>query len=258
MTEINAFVERLRGAERDRVAIAPLVGEIPVGDVQTAYAVQAELTRRAVADGRRIVGRKIGLTSKVVQTQLGVDQPDFGALFADMEVGNGGVCRTDQLIQPRIEAEVAIVLERDLDHADSGMAELLRAVAFAVPALEIVDSRIEAWKISIVDTIADNGSSARFVLGTDPRKLTALDLLGCGMTLTRGGQTVSLGTGAACLGHPMNAALWLARTLAAAGEPLRAGDVVLTGALGPMVDARAGDAFAASIAGLGSVSVRFE
>jgi 2-keto-4-pentenoate hydratase len=254
---ILKVADALAKAEADRRQIAPIASELGIGDVNAAYQVQAELTRRGTAAGRRLVGRKVGLTSIAVQQQLGVNEPDFGVLFADMEVDHSGCVQTGQLIQPRIEAEIALVLDRDLNAADTTIAELMRAVAFVAPALEIVDSRIADWKISIVDTVADNGSSARFVLGNTIRKLTDVDLLTCGMVMTKDGSPVSVGSGAACLGHPLKAALWLARKLAAAGEPLRAGDVVLTGALGPMVSAQPGDSYEAKISGLGSVAARF-
>lgn len=255
---VAEIADLLEQAEADRVAVPPVRDRFADGDIVSAYAVQAELTRRRVTRGEQLVGRKIGLTSKAVQAQLGVDQPDYGALFAGMEVACSGVVATDRLIAPRVEAEVAFVLGRDLDRDVIGAADLLRAVDFALPALEIVDSRIADWEIGIVDTVADNGSSARFVLGTEPRRLDRLDLATAGMAMTANGATISIGCGAACLGHPVHAALWLARAMAAAGEPLRAGDVVLTGALGPMVDARAGMLVEARIAGFGPVSARFE
>ncbi|XSC47539.1 2-keto-4-pentenoate hydratase [Bradyrhizobium sp. RDT10] len=254
---VSKVADALAKAEADRTQIAPIVPQLGSGNVDAAYQVQAELTRRGLAGGRRLVGRKVGLTSIAVQQQLGVSEPDFGVLFADMEVEHLGCVDTERLIQPRIEAEIAIVLDRDLPASDTTAAELMRAVAFVAPALEIVDSRITDWKISIVDTIADNGSSARYVLGNVIRKLTDLDLLTCGMVMTKDGEVVSVGSGAACLGHPLKAALWLARKLATAGEPLRAGDVVLTGALGPMVSARKGEIYAAQISGLGTVQVQF-
>ena len=244
-------------AEAAGVPIPPVRTRFAAGDVAGAYAVQAELTRRRRDAGERLVGRKIGLTSRAVQVQLGVDQPDYGALFAGMEVACGGTMPAAGLIAPRIEAEVAVVLARDLTAPDLGMADLLRAVAFALPALEIVDSRIAGWDIGIVDTVADNGSSARFVLGTEPRLLAGLDLATMGMALAADGRTVSVGSGAACLGHPMHAALWLARAMAGGGDPLLEGDVVLTGALGPMVDARAGMHFEARFGGFAPVSVAF-
>jgi 2-keto-4-pentenoate hydratase len=254
---IANVADQLQKAEADRRQIAPIVSQLGQGDVDAAYQVQAELTRRRLAAGGRLIGRKVGLTSVAVQQQLGVSEPDFGALFADMESDHTGHIDTGMLIQPRIEAEIALVLDRDLERPDTNIAELMRAVAFVVPALEIVDSRIADWKISIVDTIADNGSSARFVLGNSIRKLTDVDLAASGMVMTRNGSIVSVGSGAACLGHPLKAALWLARKLAIAGEPLRAGDILLTGALGPMVGAQAGEDYEARISDLGSVRVRF-
>jgi 2-keto-4-pentenoate hydratase len=253
----EGIATRLMDAEAACRPIDPIAAELDARDVASAYAVQAEVTRRGLANGRRLVGRKIGLTSKAVQQQLGVDQPDYGALFADMEITTGGEVQSTKLIQPRIEAEIAIVLDRDLPEPDVTMGEVMRAVAYAVPALEIVDSRIKDWKITILDTVADNGSSARFVLGAAPKRLTDIDLESCGMAMTRNGAMVSVGSGAACLGHPLKAALWLARAMAAAGQPLRAGDVVLTGALGPVSPAAADEFYEARISGFAPVNVRF-
>jgi 2-keto-4-pentenoate hydratase len=252
----EGIATRLIAAEAACMPIDPIAAELKAGDVASAYAVQAEVTRRGLAGGRRLVGRKIGLTSKAVQQQLGVDQPDYGALFADMEIATGGEVQSAKLIQPRIEAEIAIVLDRDLPEPDVTMGEVMRAVAYAVPALEIVDSRIRDWKITILDTVADNGSSARFVLGAAPKRLTDIDLESCGMAMTRSGAIVSVGSGAACLGHPLKATLWLAHAMAAAGQPLRAGNVVLTGALGPVSPAAAGEFYEARISGFAPVNVR--
>lgn len=254
---LQHLAERLRLAERSVTAIAPLSSAFEPNDIASAYAVQAINVKHGVDHGRRLVGRKVGLTSKAIQQQFGVDQPDYGALFTDMEVEHDGQLSRAALIQPRIETEVALVLGRDIEHPDVGMAELMRSVAFVLPAMEIVDSRIADWKINILDTIADNGSSARYVLGLTPRLLTDLDLETCGMQMTCNGTTVSLGAGAACLGHPLKAALWLARTMAANSTPLRAGDLVLSGALGVAAPARAGETYEGRISGLGSVKVHF-
>lgn len=254
---VENIAARLQQAESSRKPIDPVADEIGAGQIEVAYAIQSEVTKRGIASGRRLVGRKIGLTSKAVQQQLGVDQPDYGALFADMEVATGESLAVAQLIQPRVEAEIALVLERDLTSVDVTLAELMRSTAYAVPALEVVDSRIRDWKITILDTVADNGSSARYVLGASPRRLTDVDLEACGMTMTRNGAIVSVGCGAACLGHPLRAALWLARTMARAGQPLRSGDVVLTGALGPVSPVTSGEFYEARISGFGPVSVSF-
>lgn len=244
---------RLRSAYKGG-QIPPLRDVLEPTDAAGAYAIQAINTRAWQDEGRRIVGRKVGLTAKAVQVQLGVDQPDFGVLFDDMRIENGGVLQPSKAIQPKAEAEVALVLARDLDGSDVDAAAVAEATDYAVAAIEIVDSRIEDWKISFADTVADNGSSAFFVLGEDRYPLEGLDLYTCGMALEVNGQIVSVGAGAACLGHPLEAAAWLARTLAVAGEPLRAGDIILTGALGPMVALKAGDEVVAKIGGLGRVS----
>ena len=255
MTSVDETAARLRACYDTGDTIPPIREGFAEGDTDTAYAIQEANTRFWVDQGRRLCGRKVGLTSKVVQQQLGVDQPDYGMLFADTDM-SGGEIDSSRLIQPRMEAEVAFVLGKDLTDPQLTLADVLSAVDYAVAALEVVDSRIADWQIGIVDTIADNGSSAMFVLGPEPCRLTDVDLLGCGMTLTKNGDTASLGTGAACLGHPAFAAKWLAQTMARTEFPLRAGDIILTGALGPMVDAAPGDAFEAHISGLGTVSTR--
>ncbi|WP_406449402.1 2-keto-4-pentenoate hydratase [Streptomyces sp. NBC_01622] len=247
----------LAEATRTGVACPPVRDLLDGGGLETAYAVQQLNVRRGLDSGRRIVGRKIGLTSPAVQRQLGVDRPDFGALFADMAVPDGGEVPVGRLLQPKVEAEVALVLGRDLPHPECTIVDVLRAVDFALPALEIVDSRVRNWDISLVDTVADNASCGLYVLGGTPVPLTAVDLRAVTMTMSRDGETVSEGTGADCLGSPLTAAVWLASALAERGDPLRAGDLVLTGALGPMTPAAPGDSFEAHISDLGSVRVRF-
>jgi 2-keto-4-pentenoate hydratase len=225
--------------------------------VGLAYEIQETNTRYWLAGGRRIVGRKIGLTSAAVQRQLGVDQPDFGMLFADMEIANGGEAAIARLLQPRAEAEVACVLQNDLRGAELTMDDLRQAIAYVLPAIEIVDSRIRDWNITLVDTIADNASSGLYVLGTQRRDLATVDLQSCAMTLTKNQAVVSSGSGAACLGHPLRAVKWLASKMVEIGRPLLAGDIVLSGALGPMTPVLAGDVVCADVDGLGGVSVTF-
>ncbi|KRV47870.1 2-keto-4-pentenoate hydratase [Wenjunlia vitaminophila] len=254
---VRAAAEALARAAETGVPCSPVRDRFAPADVAAAYAVQRVNVQRRVARGHRVVGRKIGLTSPAVQRQLGVDQPDYGALLSDMAVLDGGVVPGGRLLQPKVEAEVALVLGADLPHRGTTAADVLRAVEFALPALEVVDSRIADWDISLVDTVADNASSGLFVLGGTPVPLTSIDLRDVRMTLDRNGDLVSRGSGRDCLGSPLNAAVWLASTLAAVGDPLRAGDVVLTGALGPMAAASPGDAFEAHIDGLGSVRVGF-
>jgi 2-keto-4-pentenoate hydratase len=246
----DTLARRLRDAYRTG-PVPPLRDGLDATDLNGAYAVQATNTRIWVEEGRRIVGRKIGLTARAVQAQLGVDRPDFGVLFDDMAVDDGGVFATSAL-QPKVEAEVALVMARDLEDPRATVQQVTAAAAYAVPAIEIVDSRIADWKITFADTVADNASAGAFVLGAEPKLLSGLDLKTCGMVLEVNGAIASIGAGAACLGHPLHAAVWLARTLAERGEPLRAGDVVLTGALGPMVAIAPGMVVRASIGGLGS------
>ena len=255
-TTYQALADRLRAAY-EAGPVPPLRDGLVANDGVGAYAVQSLNTRLWQASGRRIVGRKIGLTAKAVQTQLGVDQPDFGVLFADMQIPDTGELQPAKVLQPKAEAEVALVLGRDVLNPMATAADVMDACDYAVAAIEIVDSRIADWKITYADTIADNGSSAFFVLGQIRKPLRGLDLYTCGMALEVNGVLASLGAGAACLGHPLEAAAWLIRTLSASGDTLRAGDVVLTGALGPMVALQPGNRVEAKIGGLGRVSFSY-
>jgi len=256
ITSYESLAARLRDAYAGS-AVAPLRDGLDPADGAGAYAVQDINTRFWGETGRRIVGRKIGLTAKAVQAQLGVDQPDYGALFADMQIEEGGILPADKVIQPKAEAEVALVLAQDITKASVTPADIAAATDYAVAAIEIVDSRIADWKITFADTVADNGSSAFFVLGKEGKKLDGLDLFTCGMALEINDAIVSVGAGAACLGHPLNAAAWLARVMIANGTPLKAGDILLTGALGPMAAISPGDQVKASIGGLGTVSFSY-
>ena len=254
----HSIAEALYQAEQNRQPIAPireLLAE--AATVDQAYAIQDINTQRALNNGRRIVGKKIGLTSFAVQQQLGVDSPDFGMLFADMAYEDGQSIAFSKLIQPKVEAEIALVLKSDLVQKKHTIEDIIAATDYAVAAIEIVDSRIENWKISLLDTVADNASSAAFVLGQNKVQLTDIDLVNCLMQMTCSGEVVSQGVGKACLDNPLNAAVWLADEMVRRGRPLKAGDIVLTGALGPMVAVQAGAAYQVEIEGLGSVTAAF-
>jgi 2-keto-4-pentenoate hydratase len=255
---IEQAAAALREAAQTHEYIVPLRETYEQLTIDDAYAIQRVNTERRLADGRRLVGCKIGLTSVAVQKQLGVDWPDFGMLFDDMGYGDGEPIPASILTQPKIEAEVAFVIGRDITVPNPGQLDVLNAIEYALPALEIVGSRIANWNIRITDTIADNASSSAYVIGNSPRKLSEFDLRLCGMVMERRGDPVSVGAGAACLGNPINAVVWLARTMAALGTPLKASDLVLSGALGPMVAVTPGDIFETRINGLGSVRAVFD
>ncbi|WP_353952530.1 fumarylacetoacetate hydrolase family protein [Knoellia sp. S7-12] len=256
-TAVLEAVERLESASRTGKPCPPVRDLIGESDLERAYAVQHSLAARRRAAGARVVGRKIGLTSPAVQRQLGVEQPDFGLLFDDMNVSGLATVPTGSLLQPRVEAEVAFVLRADLDQDGLNLGTVRRAVDHAVAALEIVDSRIAGWDIRITDTVADNGSSALFVLGEKQVRLDEFDPIAVTMRMTADDVLVSEGNGAACLGDPLLALLWLARTAQEVGDPLRAGQVVLSGALGPMHSVTPGTVISAEISALGTVSVTF-
>ncbi|WER49016.1 fumarylacetoacetate hydrolase family protein [Cupriavidus sp. WKF15] len=252
----NRAAAALREARQSGTPIPPISAGFAIASLEAAYEVAEINTRIRVAEGGRIVGRKIGLTSRAVQLQLGVDQPDFGMLFQDMEFQHAQEVPMRRLMQPKAEAEIAFVVGRELDAGVPSWAEFLRCIAFALPAIEIVDSAIADWKITLADTVADNASCGLYVLGDQPVALGALNLGELGMQMTCNGELASVGGGAACLGHPLRAAFWLARTMAARGAGLQAGEVILSGALGPMVRVVAGDHIHAQIGALGSVACR--
>lgn len=239
---VQGVANRLFEARNTGRAIPPVRTDLPEMDISSAYRVQEINVARRLAGGRRVVGRKIGLTSEAVQKQLGVDQPDFGVLLDDMEyLGDRVAIPLAGLISPRIEAEIAFVLKEDITRPGLRRADLEAAIGQVAASAEIVDSAIAGWDINIVDTIADNASSAAFALGSEQSYSPDMDLPGRAMRLSRAGELLSAGTGAATLGHPLTALAWLADTAVAFGDPLRAGDVILAGALGPMKPFELGD-----------------
>ncbi len=254
-TSVAAAGARLARAAETGVPCPPVRDLIGRDDVATAYAVQQLLTARRIESGARVVGRKIGLTSPAVQQQLGVDRPDFGVLFDDMAYRGGDTIPADLVMQPRIEAEIAFVLGADLANGPLDAAQVRQATEYVVAALEVCGSRIESWDISFGDTVADNASAGVFVLGPRRLTLTEVDPVDVEMSMTIDSRQVSTGNGTACLGDPVEAVVWLARTAVELGQPLRAGDVVLSGALGPMRPVAAGNVVTATLTGLGAVTV---
>jgi len=247
--------EALRGGR----TVAPLVARYPHLTLDDAYAISLDLLRRREADGERVVGKKIGVTSKPVQDMLGVHQPDFGFLTDVMQVADGATVNVvDQgLIQPRAEAEIAFLLGADLIGPGVTAEAVLAATAFIVPCFEIVDSRIENWKIGIIDTVADNASCGVFVLGAARVSPVGLDLPALHVRVTKNRAFLSEGVGAAVQGSPLNAVAWLANTLGRYGVALKAGEVILSGSLVPLEPAGAGDYFEMTLSGVGGASVRF-
>ncbi|WP_328814222.1 2-keto-4-pentenoate hydratase [Rhodococcus sp. NBC_00297] len=253
---IEVAADRLAHAARVRTPCAPVRDLIGRDDVGAAYLVQSRNVDSLVRSGRLIVGRKIGLTSKAVQAQLGVDQPDFGVLLDDFDVSDVGAIAFDRLLQPRIEAEIGFLLASDIEEPTTA-ERVQSSVSTVFASFEIVDSRISDWDISLADTIADNASSGLYVLGDRVDRTAVPNLADVTMTMTADGELVSEGRGSDCLGSPWEALAWLANTSIEYGSALRAGEVVLSGALGPMVSVTRGSTFHASIVGVGDVTATF-
>jgi 2-keto-4-pentenoate hydratase len=254
---VQQLAAELLEAERTRVPIAPLTERYPDLTEADAYAVQLEIIARKVAAGARVVGKKIGLTSLAMQRMLNVDQPDYGHLLDTMTILEGGECPIDSLIQTRVEPEIAFVLKTDLVGPGVTREQVLAATAYVTPALEIIDSRVRDWKIKLGDTVADNASSARVVLGTSIAPVETVDLRLVGCVLEKNGAVVSTAAGAAALGDPAVAVAWLANKLATFDIALKAGEIILPGALTRAEAVARGDIVRATFDRLGSVSVKF-
>ena len=252
------IAQSLRKASQSNIPISPIRELIGEEDVNLAYEIQQINTNHRIQNGARIIGKKIGLTSEIVQKKFNVFQPDFGMLFHDKEVLNGGSISIQQICQPMVEAEIAFVLKKDLFETKLSLVEVINAIDFVLPAIEIVGSRIKDWDIKITDTVADNASASHFVIGHQPKKLSELDLVHCEMNMKVNHQICSTGKGSDCLGSPLNAVYWLARKMIEMGNSLKAGEVILSGALGPFIPVKGGDFVEVSIDGLGYVSVHFE
>jgi 2-oxopent-4-enoate hydratase len=254
---LESFADELFRAGVRRQPVAPLTDRAPQLDLADAYAIQTRVIERRVAGGARVIGRKIGLTSKPMQEMLGVAEPDFGVLLDDMFVEDGDEIPLDSLLQPRVEAELAFVMDRDLAGPGVTTATALAAVAGVLPAIEVVDSRVADWRIKLVDTVADNASSGLLVVGGTLRPAADFDLRLIGVVVSRNGEVIDTGAGAAALGNPARCVAWLANKLGSLGAGLQAGDVVLPGAVHRMVPVRPGDVFRAEFSRLGAVTARF-
>ena len=254
---VMELTDRLWQAELDRVPIGPLSDSDPDLTVTAAYAIQTRNVERRVAAGAVVRGRKVGLTSRPMQELLGVDEPDFGVLVDDMFVGEGDEIPFELLVQPRVEAEIAFVMAADLAGPGVTTVNALTAIGGVLPAIEVVDSRIADWRVRLADTVADNASSGRVVVGSRLTRVTDVDLRLVGVLFHRNGVPIESGAGAAALGDPVRCLAWLANKLAEFGSGLLRGDLVLSGALHRMVPVRPGDVFRADFAHLGSVTARF-
>lgn len=254
----EALAADLAQAERSREGIAPLTPAYPDIDVVDAYQIQLLNIRRRVAEGARVVGHKVGLSSPVMQQMMGVDEPDYGHLLDDMQVFEDVPVQTSRYLLPRVEVEVGFILSNDLPGAECTEDDVLAATEALVPSIELIDTRIKDWQIKICDTIADNASSAGFVLGAARVSPTDVDVKAIDAKLTRNGELIAEGRSDAVLGNPVTAVAWLSRKVESFGVRLKKGDIVLPGSCTFAVDARAGDEFVADFAGLGAVRLSFE
>lgn len=255
--DIIGAAAALQTAFQTGVPCDPIAPLLAAGGISAAYEVQQIIGQKRLQAGAAAVGRKIGLTSQAVQNQLGVDQPDFGVLFDDMQYTDGAEISMTTLVEPRVEAEIAFILAEDLPGPDFSAATVRAAVDYAVAAIEVVDSRVRNWKIGILDTVADNASSGVYVLGSRKLRLHEFEPRHVEMTMWCNQTVVSSGNGRECLGDPITALAWLARTVAEFGAPLKRGEVVLSGALGPIFSVEHGMNVVADFGPLGTVSATF-
>ena len=255
--DLERYAEMLREAERARAPIDPLTEQEPELSANDAYRIQQINVARRISDGGEVVGQKVGLTAVVMQEQLGVNEPDYGVLFADMLVGNDERMSVSAMIQPRVEAEIAFVMERELRGPGVTDAQALSAVSGALPVIEVIDSRITDWRIKLPDTVADNASCARVVRGRDVTPLEGLDLAQIELVLSINGKRVASGLGSAVLGNPIRGVVWLANKLGELGGSLRPGDLVLAGALHASLPVAAGGSVRAEFTDIGAVTAQF-
>ena len=255
--DYKSIAEKLFEAEVGAYQINAITDQFPDMTVEDAYAIQLENISKKATEGKKIIGLKVGLTSKAMQNLLGVREPDYGHLTDDMLIAEGVNCEIKELIQPKVEGELAFCLNKPLKGPGITIADVYNATGWVVPSIEIVDSRIKDWKIKLYDTIADNGSSAKLILGSKMTKISDIDMRLIGMMLEKNGEIVSTGTGAEVWGNPAAAVAWLANKLSDFDIGLKEGSIILSGAVTAAVSAEAGDVFTVSFHGMGSVSVKF-
>ena len=256
--KIEKYGDLLYECLKNRSTMAPITDEEPDMTIEDAYHISLQLLKRRQEDGEKVIGKKIGVTSKAVQNMLNVHQPDFGFLTDRMVYQNGAdIPISELMIQPKAEGEIAFVLSRDLEGPGVSNADVLRATDYVSPCFEIVDSRIQDWKIKIQDTVADNASCGFFMLGDNKVSPDQVDLVTCGMVHEKNGEIIATGAGAAALGSPVNCVAWLANTLGEFGIPFKAGEVILSGSLAPLIPVVAGDEMSLEIEGIGGCSCKF-
>lgn len=255
---VKKLYHHLNSAYEQNKTVSPLSEIAPTLSVDQAYQVQLLHVENALKQGKIVTGKKIGLTSKAMQTQLGVNEPDYGHLFDAMYLPNGASIQKEQVLQPKVEAEIAFKLSNDLKGPGITAFEVIQATEYIFPALEIIDSRIKNWQITLADTIADNASSGLYVLGDQPIRLTGIDLRQIAVTLYKNNEIVNTGVGIAALNHPAKCVAWLANKLVQYNLSLKAGEIILSGALSGATAAQPGDAYKGKFSELGEVSVHFE
>ena len=255
--ELDALGDGLYDAWRTRKTLAPLTSREPTLTIDDAYRIQQRMVARRIEQGEHVIGKKIGVTSKVVQQMLDVHQPDFGILLSGMHYEDGSAIAMDTLIQPRAEGEIVFYLKHDLRGPGITPAQVMAATESVAACFEIVDSRVHDWKIKIQDTVADNASCGVFVIGAERVDPATLDLALCEMTIEKNGEIIATGNGAAALGHPANAVAWLANELGTRGISMKAGEPILSGSLAPLIPVVAGDVLSVRIGGIGNCSVSF-
>ena len=256
--QINDLVNQLHQAWENASQIPPITDSVPKITVEEAYQIQLKLMAKRIAEGEAVVGKKIGITAKVVMKMLGVDQPDFGHLMSGMEFQESQSLPFNKFCQPKGEGEIAFLLKKDLTGPGITRNQIIEATECVMPAFEIVDSRIQDWNIKIQDTIADNASAGAFVIGSSRTSLKGLDLATCGMVLKKNGEIIGTGNGAATLDHPLNAVGWLANTLGSLGMSLKAGEIILSGSLSVMFPIQSGDSLEMEIEGVGKTMCHFD